>query len=329
MTVIQAVLRGILTLFVASVFIWSLVLLAPGDPADRVLNARGILEPHPSQVTQVREELGLAGQPHERYLEWVGSAVRGNFGASWVTGRPVAEEFFQRLPASARLTVAAIVIPLVFALALALLSALFRDRWPDAVSRGVSVLLNVVPSFIIGVALLDIVVVRLGQGQVMADGTWGTVLLPALALSAGPAAVWSRILRASLLEANGSAFVRLSRARGATRLRQVVSHGIRNALTPFLTVIGVGVAGLLGGAPIIESVFSWPGVGLYTVEAIVARDLPVIQTFVLFAAILFIGVSILVDLLVRRIDPRVAPSRGGMQRRRAVLRQLDENRGVR
>jgi len=139
---------------------------------------------------------------------------------------------------------------------------------------------------------------------VISDGTWSTVFLPALTLALGTAAGWSRVLRAGLLEAHSASYLRVSVARGASTSRQIFVHQLPNAMPPYLTMIGLGTAALLGGAPIVESVYTWPGIGRYTVEAINGRDMPVVVGFTMIAVLVYVLASLLVDVINALIDPR-------------------------
>lgn len=300
--------QAVVTLLAASVLVWSLQSLAPGDPARRVLAANGVEHPNTAQVAAEREEFGLDGHPVVRYGHWLAGAVRGDLGSSWVTGRPVAEELGRRLPATLVLTVAALGLSLVMALGLGLAAAGFPGRWPDSLARAAALTALVLPSFLVASVLLQVAVVRWGYFQVVADGRWSTVSLPAVVLALGPAAAWSRILRAELLRTREVAHVEVCKARGASQARLLLVHDLPNALVPFLTVFGAGAGALLGGAPIVETVFTWPGVGRFAVQAITARDVPVVQGFTLLAVAAFVVISMLVDFAAMAIDPRIRPA---------------------
>jgi ABC-type dipeptide/oligopeptide/nickel transport system permease component len=208
------------------------------------------------------------------------------------------------LPATLRLTAAALVAAIVLSLVLGLVSAWAAGRWPDHLVRGLSMVFLVIPSFMVGVIALDLVVVRAGFGVVVSDGSWGTVALPALTLAVWPAASWSRILRTSVLEARSAPFLGVSQARGSSRWRRMMVHELPNALPPYLTVIGIELAFLLGGSAIVESIYTWPGVGRLTVLALESRDMPVVVGFVMVAIAAFVVVGVVVDLLNATIDPR-------------------------
>ncbi len=309
-TALGRVAQAVLSAVGGALIVFVLLVAAPGDPARRILNARGVEEPGPAQVAALRDELGLDAPFPARFVGWVADLLRGDLGTSWRTGRPVSAEFAERLPATAILAAAALLLAVALALVLGLLAAARPGGWPDHLSRVLGTAGLAVPGYLIGVLVLDVVVVRMGLGRVIADGTWRTVFLPALVLAAGSAAVWSRVLRSALLEARGEAFLWVATARGAGPARRMVVHQLPNALPPFLTVIGLGTAALLGGAPIVETVFSWPGVGRFTVEAITARDMPVVTGFTMVAVLTYVVVSLVVDLLLMVIDPRLVTAGG-------------------
>lgn len=305
--VLARVRQALLTLAAAAVIVFGMLAATPGDPARRVLEARGVSEPSPAAVAEVRDELRLDDPLPVRFARWAGGAVVGDLGVSWRTGRPVADEFAARLPATLRLTGTAMMLATLLAAGLGLAAA--AGPRADAVARAVAVGLLAVPGFVLGVVLLDVLVVRAGLGRVIADGTWGTVFLPALVLALGAAATWSRVLRTSLLEAGSAAHLRVSAARGASRRRRLVVHQLPGAAAPFLTVVGLGAAALIGGAPVVESVFTWPGIGRYTVEAIDARDMPVVVGFTLVAVLTYVVTSLVLDLLAALVDPRLRGAR--------------------
>ena len=296
---------ALLTVLIASIIVWSLLLLAPGDPAEQVLRARGVQEPDPDDVIGIRGELGLDGSLVSRFSRWLADVCRGDFGYSWKSGRPVMEEFATRLPATLRLTLAALIIGIVLALLLGLLSAAAPRRWPDWIARGISLISVVTPGFLVGLFILNVLVLKLGLGNIIGDGSWATVGWPALTLALGSAGYWSRILRAAILESDTASYMDVCRIRGAKRSREIVHHLLPNAAGPFLTVVGLGAAALIGGAPIVESVFSWPGIGKFAVQAINGRDQPVVAAFTMISVFAYVAVSIFVDMLAMVIDPRL------------------------
>lgn len=292
------------TLVIASVLVWALVLIAPGDAADRVLRARGVVEPEPEQLAEARVLIGADGNPVERHLRWLWRAARGDLSVSWVSGRDVATEIGSRLGGTILLSVVAIAFATMITVAVAIAASL-GGRHADGVARLYSSLFASVPGFLLGLCLLQFIVVGLGWGRVISDGSLATVWWPALSLAIPLSATWSRYLRAGLASAMTSTYAEVALARGASRARLLIVHALPNAMVSFLGLAGIGVGALLGGAPITETIFTWPGVGKYAVDAVGGRDLPVIQAFALLSAIAYVSISLVFDAAARRIDPRV------------------------
>jgi ABC-type dipeptide/oligopeptide/nickel transport system permease component len=295
----------VLTLFGASVLIWLLLPLAPGDPALRTLQALGVENPREAEVDAMRRELHLDRSLPQRYLHWLRRALSGDLSVSWQSGKPVAQELRKRLPATALLAIVTLLLAIGLALSLALCSAALPDRWPDRIAQLLSQLGASLPAFLLGLLFLQFVVIGAGVGRVVASGTLSDVWLPALCLAIGRAADWAQLLRAGLLDAMQSRFILVAAARGASKARLLFRYALPNALLPFLSVVGTGIGYLLGGVAIIEAVFTWPGLGSFVVSAIAARDLPVIQGFVLFSTLTFVGATFLADVISTLIDPRV------------------------
>lgn len=308
--IVRRLLQAGLTLLVGIVIVFLMLALTPGNPAARVLAARGLQHPSAAQIEATSSSLHLEDPLPVRFWHYLVGVLHGDLGVSWTTGRPVTHELGGRLPATLILTTAAMAIAIVLSLGLGLLSAARPGKLPDHLSRAISLFFLVMPSFLFGVVVLDLVVVDLGLGRVISDGTWGTVFLPAFTLAMGSVAAWSRILRAGLLDARAAPYLQVSTARGASPSRRLLVHQLPNALPAYLTLIGVGAAALLGGAPIVESVFTWPGIGRYTVQAVEARDMPVVVGFTLLAILLYVIASLLVDLANTLIDPRLRTARG-------------------
>jgi glutathione transport system permease protein len=302
---LRRVTQAVVSLWVASVLVWGLLLVTPGDPALRVLAATHVHDPTPAQIDQQRQDMGLDRPAVERYVRWLGDAVQGDLGDSWTNGRPVAGELGQRLPATLVLTVASLALAVSVAVVAGCVAGAAPHRWPDGVVRAVAMVAASVPSFVVATLFLDWVVVRAGWFRVITDGTWNTVLLPAITLALAPAAAWTRLLRAGILEARRAPYLEVAVARGAGSARQIGYHALPNAFVPFLTVVGTGTAALLAGAPVVETIYTWPGVGRYAVEAITARNVPVVQGFTLLAVLIYIFVSMVVDLIAVVIDPRL------------------------
>ncbi|UGQ12199.1 ABC transporter permease [Yinghuangia sp. ASG 101] len=294
-----------LTVAGAALIIWSLLPLAPGDPARLTLVAQGVPEPTPEQLAQARADLGLDRSLPEQFGHWLVRAAHGDLGTSFASGRPVTHELAERLPATLRLGATAVLLALAIAVPTALVAAAFRRRWPDTAARGLALLGAATPGFVAGLILIQVVVLRGGFGSVVLDGSWGEVGLPALCLAFGLFDVWSRLLRGSLVDALDSDWAASVTARGASGRRLLLRHALPNALPPLIHAVAVGAGALWGGAAIVETVFTWPGAGSYVVTSVKARDLPVIQAFAVFATLAYVAVSLLADLLAAAVDPRL------------------------
>jgi ABC-type dipeptide/oligopeptide/nickel transport system permease component len=297
--------QALLALFGMSLLVWGLLPLTPGDPAERTLQGRGNLEPDPAQIAALRQELGLDRPLPEQYLLWVGQLARGHLGVSSRSKQPVERELAARARATLLLAAGGALIAVAIALPLAVLAARYENRWPDRLSRLFALVGTSLPSFWIGLLLLDLFAVRLRWTSALARADLQHLPLPAFVLGLGLASVLTRILRAGLVGETGRRYALVLRARGAGPWRVLLRHGLPNAALPGLTVLALGIGGLLGGAAAVETVFTWPGMGLYIVDAIGARDLPVVQGFALVSAAIFILVNLGADLLGLVLDPRL------------------------
>lgn len=296
--------QAVLTVLGASLVLWSLLPLAPGDPARRVLLARGVSNPERVEIEAVRRELGVDRPLPVQYGWWLGRAVRGDLSTSYRSGEPVAAELGQRFPATARLAAAALLLSLLVAVPAGLAGAAYRGRWPDTAVRLGALIGASTPAFLAGLVVLEVVVGRLGWGVAISDGSLGQVGLPAACLALAVVPTWARLLRANLLDALGAGYPLVARARGAGEWRVLVRHALPNAALPFLTAVGVGAATLLGGAAVVETVFTWPGIGSYVVAAIGARDVPVVVGFAAVGTLVYVAASFAVDLTGLLLDPR-------------------------
>ena len=289
----------------ASLLIWMLLPLAPGDPARLTLGAQGIPEPNDEQLSAMREQLGLDLSLPQQYLHWLAGVVRLDFGLSYVTGRPVTTEFAERLGPTLRLAVAALVLAVALSLVLGLAAARYRDRWPDSVARAIALISASTPGFVVGLGLIQVVVIDMGIGKVVLDGSWSMVAMPAVCLAFGLFDTWSRLLRSNLVEVMDSSVVDVARSRGATTRRALLRHALPHSMPTYLHAVAVGAGAVLGGAAIVETVFTWPGVGAYVVSSVATRDLPVVQAFAMLATIVYVAVNLAADAAAALIDPRL------------------------
>lgn len=308
--VLSRVGQAVLTAFASCVIVWALLPLAPGDVAERVLLGRGVQDPTAAEIEATREALGLNNPLWIQFIDWLGRVFHGDLGQSFTSQAPVSQEIMERLPATVMLLGLALAFSIVFSLILALLAAAFQDRWPDRLIRLYTQIGAALPTFVFALLALSFVVVGFQMGRVLADPSWSAALIPAFIIGLDRAASWTQLLRAGLLDALASGYAEVARARGATERRILLRHALPNAFLPFLTAIGISVGALIGGTPLIETIFTWPGLGAYLLEALTARNYPVIQGYVLIAALSYVVASLLVDVVAMLLDPRLRAQKG-------------------
>ncbi|MDK2888635.1 MAG: peptide/nickel transport system permease protein [Thermoanaerobacter sp.] len=292
-----------------SIVTFGLINLAPGDPAELILRSGGV-EPTREAVEALREELGLNAPLYVQYGRWLWRMLHGDLGKSFRTGRPVAEEILSRFPATLELAFAAMVFMICLALPAGILSALYRHAFLDHLSRLGALLGASLPGFWLGLVLIYFFAVKLGVLPVMGRGGPEHLVLPAVTLGFGLAAVYARVLRAGMLDVLGQDYIKVARAKGLKEKWVIGRHALKNALLPAVTLLGMSFGHLLGGAVIVETIFAWPGVGKFAVDSIFNRDYPVIQGYALFMAVVFVLVNLLVDISYVFLDPRIRLERG-------------------
>ncbi|HEV2108990.1 MAG TPA: ABC transporter permease, partial [Thermomicrobiales bacterium] len=253
----------------------------------------------------LREELGLDNPFPVRYAHWLGNAVTGDLGTSYRTGEPVLEALLDRFPNTLQIAVLGLGGAITLALPLGVLAAVWRNSPIDHLSRVLALLGAAMPSFWVAYLLILVFSVRLGVLPVAGRGTWQHLVLPSATLGLAASASLMRLTRSEMLEVLGQDFVRTGRAKGLGPRAVIFGHALRNALIPVMTVAGLRFAGLLGGAVIVETIFAWPGIGKFVLDAIFDRNYPVIQGFVIFMGTVFLLINLLVDLSYGLLDPRV------------------------
>ena len=283
-----------------------LLYFAPGDAAEiTLLRQNNGVNPSREAVAALRQELGLDAPLPLQYARWLTRSLRGDLGTSYRSGNSISAELARRLPATALLASASLTLAVLVGLPLGLLAAIRPGSWLDVISRLVALVGAAVPSYALALVLMLVFAVRLDWLPATGYGFPANMVLPALALSFGVLAQLMRLTRASMLETLGQDYLRTARAKGLGERVVVCRHALKNALLPVLTVIGTSTGNLLGGAVIIETIFGWPGVGQFVVVGIIQRDYPVVQGFVLYLALVFLSVNLLVDLAYRWVDPRL------------------------
>ncbi|ANY07834.1 ABC transporter permease [Pseudonocardia sp. HH130630-07] len=299
-TILGKLGSAVLVLFVVATVAFGLVRIS-GDPLALLLPP----DASPEQAAGLAAGLGLDRPLWQQYLSYLGGLLRGDLGTSIFYDQPVTSLIADRLPATALLAVSALLLALVVAVPAGIVSAVRRGTRTDS-AIGVAVLVGQsVPAFWTGIVLILLFAVSLRILPAAGYGSAANLVLPAVTLSIYSLAVIARLLRTSLVDVLSADFVRTARAKGAGPTRVVVGHALRNAALPVVTVIGLELGSLLGGAILTEQVFSWPGIGRLAVEAITNRDFPLVQGTVLFFAVVFVLVNLLVDLSYSVLDPRV------------------------
>jgi peptide/nickel transport system permease protein len=259
----------------------------------------------PEVESQIRAAYGLDRPLSEQYLDFVGRAMRGDFGDSWRQGRPALEAVLERLPATLWLTALATILAVVVGTFLGVSAAARPGSAWDIVARSTALLGQAVPAFWLGTML--ILLFSVGLQWLPSSGLEGPggIILPALSLAAYPAATLTRLLRASVIETLGADYIRAARAKGLSRSRILIGHALRNAALPALAFTVLQVGFLLGGAVIVEGVFAYPGIGGLALDAVAARDIPLVEAFVWVVAVMILVVNLLTDTLAMLLDPRL------------------------
>ncbi|WP_439495649.1 ABC transporter permease [Bosea sp. (in: a-proteobacteria)] len=300
---------ALLVLVLVSVLAFGIIWLVPGDPTAILLDASAT----PEQAERLRAQLGLDKPLPLQMVDWYGRLLQGDLGQSILLNRSVTAALIERLPVTLSLAGIALVIAMVLGVLAGIVAAMNHNRWPDQLVMATALFGLSVPEFWLGLMLVFVFALQLGAlptgGFVPFHeslGGWArTIALPAITLAVVHIGFIARMTRASMLDVLGQDFIRTADAKGLSRWRIVIRHGLPNALIPILTVLGIVAGGLLGGTVIVEQVFSIPGVGRLVIGAILSRDYPVIQGGLLFLAVIYLGVNLLVDILYAAVDPRV------------------------
>lgn len=293
-----------------SLLSFSLANLAPGDPAQLLLQQQTGEPPSADAVAAMRADMGLDRPFAVRYVSWLGHALKGDLGASYSSGVPVVAILARSFPNTLELALASLVLGVIIAIPLGMLAALRRGAALDHFSRLLSLAGTSVPSFVMGYLLMLLFGVTLRILPVSGSGGIAHLILPAATLGLAEGAALARLVRASMLEVLGDEYIVVARAKGVPRYAVLFRHALRNALNPVVTMTGLRFGRLLGGAIIVEIVFGRMGIGSVILDAIHNRDYAVIQGFILFIGSVFVGTNLAVDFLYSQIDPRVRAGRG-------------------
>ncbi|MGE3797641.1 MAG: ABC transporter permease [Thermomicrobiales bacterium] len=312
------IVQAIPTIFLVSMMVFGLIRMAPGDPAAMRMGREAAKPENLPKLEALREEMGLNEPIPVQYLYWLRHIGAGDFGDSLRNRKPTTELFFQKLPATIELIIGAMMFAIVLAFPLGILAAIKRGSLIDRAAMGFVSAGLAVPGFWLALTLILIFSVRLqwlpASGYVPFSEdpmeNLKRLILPAVTLGTYLAATLMRFLRSDMIEVLAADYVRTARAKGLREKTVIVRHAMKNALIPVMTIAGLEIGALLGGAVIIEQVFGWSGVGWLTVQGIFDRDYPLVQTSVLFVTVGLIGVNLLTDLLYGYMNPRMRISQG-------------------
>src|SRR4029079_15632455 len=299
--VVRRLWQSALTLVGVSVRVFVILRVVPGDPA-KMLLPEGAPQ---SAIEELNRQLGLQEPLYVQYGLFVQSVFRGDFGQSFQYRAPALQVVTERLMATVQLALAAMLITVGVGVSLGIVAAVRRGTGYDYACTVLAVLGQSLPNFWLGIMLILLFGVALRWLPTSGFESWRHLILPAVTLAAFPMALVARLTRSSMLEILGRDFIRTGRAKGLAERAVILRHALRNAAVPLLTVLGLQIGTLLGGAVITESVFAWPGMGKLVVDAIFFRDFPVVQTVLILSATLFVVINLLVDLLYTVIDPRI------------------------
>lgn len=312
-----------------SIVVFALIRLIPGDPVIVMLGERA----RPEDVERVREEMGFNRPIYVQYAEWMGRIVRGDLGTSIINRTAVMDELKYRLSATVEMIVVGMIIGLIVGISIGILSALRRNSWVDLIATAGALLGVSMPIYWLALILVYALAVNrqifppsarldvnldvtrhtgfmlidtllMGDIRLFLNALWH-LILPSFVLSTVVMPILARLTRASMLEVMRQDYVRTANAKGLQRRVVIVRHALKNALLPIVTVVGLQLGGLLGGALLTETIFSWPGMGLWTYRAILSRDYPIVQGAVLVSATIYVLVNLLVDISYAYLDPRI------------------------
>lgn len=301
----QYILRRLLlivpVLIGVSIVVFWMIRAIPGDPA-RVIAGEAATE---ETLARIREQYGLNEKPHVQYVIFMKNILKGDFGRSIRSRRPVSDEIRTRLWPTMELALGSLAVALVIGISTGVLSAVRPNSWADAAGMFIALVGISMPVFWLGLMFMYLFSYKLEWFPTAGRGTWRHLVLPAITLGLSSAAIIARMTRSSMLEVLRQDYVRTARAKGLAERVIVLKHSFRNALIPIITVTGLQFGTLLGGAVLTESVFAWPGIGRLMVESIIARDYPVVQIAVLVVALAFIVINLFVDILYAYVDPTI------------------------
>ncbi|MBZ5201665.1 ABC transporter permease [Planomicrobium chinense] len=305
--VLGRLVNAVLSIIGSLVLVFFIIYMMPGDP---VLSMVDPSTATPEAIENMRVELGLDRPFYSQFADYFSQMIQGDFGQSRITSEPVLDKILMHLPATLALSLASILFSIIIGVGFGVLSAIYRNRWLDSVVRIIGLFGISMPTFWSGILLLLVFSVQLNWLPIMGSDGLATLVLPALALGFVGAGFIIRMVRSSMVEVLDEQFILMLRAKGLSERLVMYRHALRNALIPAITVIGLHIGELLAGTVVIETVFSRQGIGRIIADAIMSKDMPVIQGVIFFSAIVYVLVNLLVDLSYSVADPRIRRSAG-------------------
>ena len=297
----RRLIQSVLVVWGVSVLVFFLLRLAPGDPVSLLLAETA----SPEQIEAVREKWGLNQPIPVQYMVFLGRALQGDLGNSLFFQEPALSVLLERMPATLQLSGVALLFSLLVAIPVGLLSALRRDTFWDYFGTGLAMLGQAIPPYWLGIMLILVFSVGLGWFPTSGRGTIWHLVLPAATLGSVLMALVTRLVRSGMLDVLSEDYIRTAHAKGLPKRAVIVRHALRNILIPLVTVVGLQLGALFGGAVITESIFAWPGVGRLALQAISARDYPLVQASVLFISVVYVFLNLAVDIIYVYLDPRI------------------------
>jgi peptide/nickel transport system permease protein len=298
---VRRVLLAVPVLLGVATLVFSLIHLVPGDPAQAMMGDGA----SPQDVAELRKSLGLDQPLLTQYATLLRNAITGDLGKSFRTGQPVTTMIVERIPATAELAVAAMIIAILIAIPLGVVAAVWRGTAIDYSAMTFALAGVSIPNFWLGPLLAIVFAVELGWLPVSGRGTLAHLVLPAFSLGLALSAILARMTRASLLDELGELYVRAARARGVSYTSAITAHALRNSTVPLLTIVALQFGAVLTGAVITETIFAWPGIGRLLIQSIGFRDYPMVQGCILLIAVTYVSVNLITDLMYGVLDPRI------------------------
>jgi peptide/nickel transport system permease protein len=300
--IIKRMVIAMLTMVTVTIFIFFIFRMGEADPVSLMLppNARSDMK------EMLMEKFGLDKPLILQFFSFAGNAARGDFGLSFRYQEPALKLVLSRVPATLELAVAALLLSALIGLPLGILTAVKQGSWVDNFGKGFALIGQATPSFWLGILLILLLGVFWGLFPISGRGGWGHLVLPALTISAPQIAAVTRLSRSAMIDALKSEYVTAARLKGAPEYLVILLHALKNASIPVLTMMSVLLSYLLSGAVVVETIFSWPGLGRLAMQSVFARDYPVVQVLVILSSFIFITINLLVDIIYVLIDPRIS-----------------------